>query len=397
MEKSMTNVLIAGAGPTGLTLACTLARAGISFKIIDKRAFSSSIPRAININSTTLEIFSKLKVDEGFWQDGLKLDELTVYWNKKRLFNLNYKYIETIYPYFFHLEQSKIEHYLEKILTKLEIKVNREIILTDLIQHNDCVKASIKYPDGSIKEEEFTHVVGCDGGNSLVRELINIDYQQDHYYAYFILMDALIEHPFSESKLRYYLNEDGYLMLVPLPENAYRIIASFKGSFPGKENVDLTIDHFQKVLNERGLGNIKIIKSIWKTSAGFFQKLASRANAGRIFLAGDALHQFSPVGGTNMNTGIHDAYELGKKVILVARGKRNLDYLNSYHAERIRAAKTIMNATYIATQLVTRTSHLPYEESKYLPVMKNRDFIKSSLPKLFSGMAFKKKLLNKIK
>src|SRR5437016_5388119 len=105
MKESVTDILIIGAGPTGLTLACALASQNIKCRIIDKRPSFSSIPRAINISSPTLDIFASLNLDENFWIEGIKLHELTAYWNKKRILNLNYKYIESTHPYFFHLEQ----------------------------------------------------------------------------------------------------------------------------------------------------------------------------------------------------------------------------------------------------------------------------------------------------
>ncbi|MBV9576042.1 MAG: FAD-dependent monooxygenase [Gammaproteobacteria bacterium] len=134
MQDNIVDILIVGAGPSGLILACALAKNGIKFRIIDKRHSSSDIPRAININNAALAIFEKLNIDKQFWKAGLKLDELTAYWNQKRILNLNYKYIEADYPYFYHLEQSKIEQYLIDLLQKMGITVDREVSLVGLEQ-----------------------------------------------------------------------------------------------------------------------------------------------------------------------------------------------------------------------------------------------------------------------
>ncbi|MBV9576043.1 MAG: FAD-dependent monooxygenase [Gammaproteobacteria bacterium] len=242
--------------------------------------------------------------------------------------------------------------------------------------------------EGVISKNRFTYVVGCDGGHSSVRALLNIAYQQQTYFSHFILMDAILEESYSDKNLHYFLTDKGYLILVPLPEKKYRLIASLKGNHPGKDQVDLSIENFQKILNERGAGNIWIKKSIWSTSANFYHKLADCAMQGNTFLVGDALHQFSPVGGTNMNTGIQDAFHLAEKITLVKKKKQAVSYLESYASERMQAAKKIMAVTENATNLLTRNSSSIEEEQKYLPLMRNRSFIKSALPRLFSGLDF---------
>lgn len=388
MSQDIMNILIVGAGPTGLTLACALARKGIKCRIIDKRESSSIIPRAINISNPVLNIFENLNIGKSFWSDGLKLDELTAYWNKKRILNINYKYIETDHPYFFHLDQITVEKYLVDLLFSLNIKIEREVELINLFQKTEKVFALTKNSCGEAESDTYTYVIGCDGGNSAVRKFIGIPYQQQNYLSYFHLMDAEVEHNFREKKLHYYLCEEGYLILAPLSEQKYRMIFSFKGNYPGEERIDLNVRNFQQILDKRGQGNTYIKNKIWATSAGFYHKMAKTAKKDRVFLAGDALHQFSPVGGTNMNTGIQDAFNLAEKIIAVKNGLCNEEYLETYSVERMKVAEKILGVTSSVTNMLTRNKILPSEENKYLPMMKNRKFIKDTLPKLFSGMTF---------
>ncbi len=387
MKENITDILIVGAGPTGLTLACALARKGVKCRIVDKRDSFSLIPRAINISNPTLNIFSILGVNDEFWNEGLKLHELTAYWNKKRFLNINYKYIKASHPYFFHLEQNRVESYLNELLQSLNIKVEREISLENISQDGNQVVASLKNKNGREINENYSYVIGCDGGNSTVRKLLDISCMQKNYSSYFILMDAEIEHRFSEQKLHYFICDAGYLIMVPLPHNKYRLIASFKGEYPGNDQVNLSKDFFQKIVNERGPGHVHIIKINWATSSSFYHKLANHAQRGRVFLAGDALHQFTPVGGANMNTGIQDAFDIAEMMVLVKNGIHEKRFFKNYGLQRLIIAKRTLDLTATATGLLTRSISLPNEERKYLPIMKNRQFLKSSLPKLFSGIA----------
>jgi 2-polyprenyl-6-methoxyphenol hydroxylase-like FAD-dependent oxidoreductase len=390
--KSYEKILIVGGGPTGLTLACTLGKMGIASRIIDKRDTSSEIPRAINISQQTLQIFNDLGIDESFWNEGLKLYELTIYWKKRRLLNLNYKHINTEYPYFFHLEQSRLEVYLNKLLVRYGNQVERQVSIENIEQNGCEVTVQLRHQNGELEQNIFSMVIGCDGGNSRVRELIDINLQEKKYSSYFMLMDAELDHEFNQKKLHYYLNDEGYLMLVPLPENKFRIIASFNGDYPGNDKINLSKPNFQKIVSERGPGNITIKKVFWTTSAGFFHQLAEKAAVERVFIAGDALHQFSPVGGTNMNTGIQDAYNLGQKILLGI--EQNIDCLDLYEKERLSVAKTILNETANATRLLTRNGNSIREENRYLPLMKNRKFIKCLLPKMFSGIDIQNEKFN---
>lgn len=388
MSKMNSDILIVGAGPTGLTLACTLAKQGINCRIIDKRSTSSEISRAINISQPTLDIFKLLGIKEQFWSDGLKLDALIGYWNKRRLFKIDYRFTKMPYPYFFHLEQPKLEIYLNDLLHDLQQQVERRVELVDLTQDKHGVSVVLKHTDGVTEQAHFSYVIGCDGGHSMVRELLHIPCQQNNYSSYFILADAELNVEQTHQKLYYMMSEQGYLIIAPLPENKHRLIASFKGTLLSKDKVDLSMVHFQKILDERGPGNMAITKISWVTSANFYHQLAVNAQDGRVFLAGDALHLFSPVGGTNMNTGIQDAYNLAQKIAFVKKGIHDDHFLMSYQSERLAVAKQIQGATAMATQLITRSACFPEEEKKYFPMMENRKFLKHSLPQLFAGYDF---------
>jgi len=382
--KNNNDILIVGAGPVGLTLACFLAKYGLKVNIIDKRVEALSIPKAINISHSTLRIFEKLSGDCDFLSRGMKLSELTVYWEKKRLININYKSSKDKYPYFYHLEQIYVEKYLNNLLKKYECGVNRGITLVDLQNKDNQVDVITRSKDGSYHNDTYKYVIGCDGGNSAVREQLNISCEMKDYSAYFILVDAVVTSKLI-SKIYYYVNKDGYLIIAPLSENKFRFIFSFPGAYPGHDNIQINITRIQHLINERALEDITLSEILWSTSARFYHKLAEQAQKENVFLAGDALHQFSPVGGTNMNHGIQDAYSLAQKLILINKYECDASLLNLYHSERMHAVKINLHNTEIITALLTRIAKLSDKEKQFLPTMKNRCFIKHGLPNLITS------------
>jgi 2-polyprenyl-6-methoxyphenol hydroxylase-like FAD-dependent oxidoreductase len=385
------NILIVGAGPTGMTLACMLAKIGIKAKIVDKRLHSSSIPRAINITSPVLKIFDYLGIGGRVYKNGLKFSELKAHWNGKPLLNINYKYYKPSHPYFIHLEQSKIECYLSDCLGSYGVGVARGETVTDLVVNSNDISVQFTKSNGEVWWDSYTYVIGCDGGNSTIRNLAGIGTTQETYPSHFILVDGEISHQYKNglSELHYYLSENGYLIVAPLGGNKCRLIASVKGAKPALQSNSESIDAFKKILLERAPSHVNLKKILWNASANYFHRISTAASKGNIYLAGDALHQFSPVGGANMNVGIQDSFSLGEKIAKVMLHGDDVNSLNSYSNERLSIAKKYIEATSVVTNLLTRTSVIDREEEKkYFPIMSNRKFIKHTFPEIFSGEFF---------
>ncbi len=384
-------ILIVGAGPTGMVLACVLAQNGIKVKIVDKREHTSSIPRAINIASPVLKIFEEIGIGQRVLMSGLKLHELKAYWNKKPILNIGYKYYKPIHPYFFHIEQSKIECYLNEQLRALGIQVQRGISVTDLAVSSSDISVHFTKVNGKEWHENYMYVIGCDGGNSTIRELAEIEFSHENYPSHFMIIDGELERQFKnqENQLHYYLCEEGYLILAPLPGKKCRMIASFKGRLSDVHSSTISLEEFQVILGERGPNRLRLNKVLWATRGNFFHRIAETARKGNIFLAGDAMHQFSPVGGANMNVGIQDAYSLGLSLVSDLRDMRLTNGLMAYSRDRLKVARQYIETTASMTHLMTRTSNGDaQDEARFLPLMRNRKFIKYTLPEMFSGDYF---------
>lgn len=347
-------VLIVGAGPVGLTLANTLMQANISFDIIDERVEQSLLPRAININHSSIDILSHLHCwDDSIHDNGLIVKKLSVYLEKQSLFDIEGDELSKKYPYFFHLSQIHVESALTKNINSNNIFVDRGKKLICLENKDSQIDVIVENSFKKIYNNTYRYLVGCDGGHSVVKTLLDIDDAREEYPAYFVLADVVLNEAIDHKILKYFLTQEGYLIVAPLAKGNVRLIASFKGNYPGATEIDFNISDLEQLIFCRTDMRLTIKKLLWKTSAPFYHRLAKQANIKNVFLVGDALHQFSPVGGTNMNTGIADAYFLGMTLSQVLHQEKPVSFLKNYAIERMQVAKETLEKTKLATVLMT--------------------------------------------
>lgn len=378
------DVLIIGAGPVGLTLAAYLVKYGLTCVIIDKREPEKKLKRAIAVNTSSLLALDGLGLADKLIAKGEKIDNLTIYWQLKRLMNINYKYFKTPYPYFMHIYQPETESVLLNHLHEQGHDVERKLTLTDLSQDNNRVTATLVDELGQHKKVSAKYLVGCDGGNSAVRKLAHIELDQQWYGNHFELADVYLDWDDRKKQTHYYVGPAGYLMIVPGPDDCHRVIISN----PGTDCPDIiTRDMIQSWVDERGPGNIQVKHVEWFASAPFGHKIARSGHLGRIFLAGDAYHQFSPVGGINMNIGIQDAVTLAWKLNFVIQGNATSRFLDSYELERRETINHILAESRKRTEQITSSTDFSSQDiASFLPKLANRNHMRVTLPKTFSGL-----------
>lgn len=358
MEKLTTKILIVGAGPVGMVLALLLHHAGVETIIIDKRDMPTLIPRAIVVNQATLELFSILGLNKIF-QEGIKIPSIQIYWNNKKIRRLDFSNTNTNFSYFFHIQQSRIEAILEEEIVNKKIQYYRSTELVSFQQEKDSVQAEVKKYDEILKIK-CNYLVGCDGGSSLVRDLIQSSCLTESYGAHFKLADVDFENGLCLEETHYHFTSQGYAMLVPIANKQTRIIFSCKGLLELKNKQTVDKSEFQTLLKQR-INNYPVIKNVhWSTQANFGHRLSEKVFEGRVILAGDALHQFSPVGGTNMNVGLQDALSLAWRLSHILKQPLvSTSVVEDYEIERDFVIQEQQKMTQWFTGLMTRSKFYP--------------------------------------
>jgi 2-polyprenyl-6-methoxyphenol hydroxylase-like FAD-dependent oxidoreductase len=346
-----TDVLIVGAGPTGLMLACQLARRGVHPLLIDRHAGPARETRALGVQARTMEIYAQLGVVERALELGKKGTGANVWANGRRAARLPLGEIgraATPYSYLFILGQDDNERILGERLRELGGAVQWNTELTGLEQHADHVLATLKQPDGMLKTIKAAWVPGCDGARSAVRALNGIDFPGAPYEHVFYVADVEATGTMVPDEVNVYLGKEGFLLFFPMRgTDHWRIVGILPDALAGPEGERRGVA-FEDVLPAvRGAAGpaLQFRKNSWFSTYRIHHRAAASFRRGRCFLLGDAAHIHSPVGAQGMNTGLQDAYNLAWKLALVLQGKAEARLLDSYEAERIPIARRLLETT----------------------------------------------------
>ncbi|OXM60282.1 FAD-dependent monooxygenase [Amycolatopsis vastitatis] len=357
----MTEVLIAGAGPTGLTLACDLARRGIAVRVVEKAARHATASRAKTIQPRTLEVADDLGVAERLLGLGA-VHVPTRHYDRARVVSEAVEAAVGVdpapgfpYPAPLWLAQPQFEAVLRDRLGELggRVEPDREVLTVG--QDADAVTVTVRTATG-IEEIRARYVVGCDGGRSVVRreaglELHGTRYGRHRWYLGDLRVDGLDRH----CQHVWMSPEDGILSLFPLPGTD---VFQFQASIPaGDENpAEPSPELYRRIFAERaGVPGVELHDAGWTSLYQINVCMVDRYRAGRVFLAGDAAHIHSPGGGQGMNTGVQDAYNLGWKLAAVLVGA-DPALLDSYEQERLPVARVVLDDSTARMHMVMRAA-----------------------------------------
>ena len=354
-----TDVLVVGAGPTGLMLANQLVRRGVRVRIIDRHPGPSLQTRALGVQARTMEIYAKLGIVEralelgkrgtgaNLWAQGRKMARVPLGEAGRSV---------TPYPYILILGQDDNERIMGDKLRDLGLSVEWNTELVAIEQRSDGVAATLKHPDGGGQTIQVAWVGGCDGARSTVRELNGITFPGAPYEHVFFVADVEMTGTMVEDEVNVYLWRDGFHLLFPMRgQDHWRIVGILPPALRNTNDVQ-----FETVLpslrNEAGAVSIKSCS--WFSTYRIHHRCASRFRDRRCFLLGDAAHIHSPVGAQGMNTGLQDAYNLAWKLALVVKAKADAALLDSYEEERLPVARRLLHTTDRAFRLVVSDSWL---------------------------------------
>lgn len=338
------DVMIVGAGPTGLTLAVALAARGVQALVIDRLAEGANSSRAAVVHARTLEVLEPLGLASRLVACGLKAHQFTIRDRDRVLVPIAFDQLPTKYPYTLMISQAMTEHILRARLNELGGQVLRPLQLVDLAQEASGVITTLN--DGSRLRARY--VVGADGMHSTVRERAGIGFTGGSYEESFMLADVRLSGTMPLEEVILYFSPAGMVVVAPLPGGIHRIVATVANAPEQPE-----ASYVQALLDARGPRRTRAVvqEVVWGSRFRIHHRVADQYRVGRIVLAGDAAHVHSPAGGQGMNAGILDAMRLSEALVEALAGDASA--LDRYSLERRPVAQQVVALADLLTRLAT--------------------------------------------
>jgi len=359
---SQPQVLIVGAGPTGLVLALWLNRVGVRVRIVDKKLELETTSRALVVHARTLEFYRQLGIAEQVVDEGLKFGVANLWVKGRRAGRVGFGDMGqglSPYPFALIFPQDQHERLLIENLATSGIEVERRVELVDFDQQPEHVVARLRRADGTLEECRADYLAGCDGARSKTRDVLGTGFPGSTYDHLFYVADIEGTGPAFNRELNLALDEAEFTGIFPLPgHDRARLIGIVRPEDHAHQETDsrheeLTWDDVRKeAINRLGM---QIDRVNWFSTYHVHHRVASSFRSGRVFLLGDAAHIHSPVGGQGMNTGIGDAVNLAWKLAAVVQNRADQAILDSYEPERIAFARQLVATTDRAFTVVTST------------------------------------------
>ncbi len=355
-----TDVLIVGAGPTGLMLANQLARRGVRALIIDRHAGPALQTRALGVHARTLEIYAQLGIVGRAIELGRPATGANIWARGRHAARVPLGETgrgATPYPYILILGQDDNERIMGERLRDWDLAVQWNTELVALAQQSDHVKATLKGADGATREVRAAWVAGCDGARSAVRELNGIGFPGAAYEHVFFVADVEATGTMVPEELNVFLWRRRFHLFFPMRgKDHWRIVGILPDELAGRE--DLSFDEVLPTLRSEAGTGITVTHCTWFSTYRIHHRAAARFRDRRCFLLGDAAHIHSPVGAQGMNTGLQDAYNLAWKLALVVGARAEPRLLDSYEEERVPVARRLLKTTDRAFMVVVNDGWL---------------------------------------
>lgn len=352
-EITSVDVLVVGAGPTGLMLASALHRFGVRTRIVDRLIDRAHESRALVVQARSLEIFRDLGAEEALRRRGNKATRVAIHLTAKRHFVVTFDdigAIDTEFPFILFISQAETEAVLANHLGSVGQRIDRGVEVSALAADDSGVSCTLEHLDGGEERLRATYVVGCDGAHSFVRKASGIPFKGDAYSSTFVLGDVEIDGDIIPNALNLLFGKKGIAAFFPLGKpRTWRMIGIAPPEVGAQINPtdrpQLTLEELQRIADLSVPFPIRLRDPDWLANFRLHHRQAEHYRAGRFFLAGDAAHVHSPAGGQGMNTGLQDAWNLGWKLGLVIPGVGKDRLLDSYEAERLPVGRFLLRYT----------------------------------------------------
>ncbi|KAA2258030.1 FAD-dependent oxidoreductase [Solihabitans fulvus] len=337
------DVIVAGGGPTGLLLANELGLAGVRVVVLERQPVRTGQSKALNLQPRTAEV-----LDLRGWLDPI-MDRAVTTLPAGHFSGtpLDYRALDTRFPYQVGIPQARVEEFLESHLAEFGVPVLRGHELTGFRQDADGVTVTVAGPAG-VRDLRAAYLVGADGGRSVVRKHLGVGFPGRGGRVSMVVADVVLRNGDTDGEWRlptFEPHEGGSIFLLPLGDGVHRIL--FGG--PGQQGVDrdapVTEDEVRAALRRAEDGEPELREIRWASRFTDASRQVERYRSGRVLLAGDAAHIHLPAGGQGLNLGMQDAFNLGWKLAAEVRGAAPAGLLDSYHDERHPVGAAVLRNT----------------------------------------------------
>ncbi|MGE3465426.1 MAG: FAD-dependent monooxygenase [Pyrinomonadaceae bacterium] len=343
-----TDVLIVGAGPTGLALACQLIRHGVDFVIIDKKETTTPHSRAIGVQARTLEIYEQMGLAAPLIELGEPAEKVRMIAGGEVRGEAILKDIGkglSPYPFLLIVEQGKHERLLYDHIRENDRDVLWQTDMTELSQDGNGVTAEVVRSDGAVNTITAKYLVGCDGASSRVRHQLGLTFEGDTVGRLFYVADVQIDWEFDHDALHVCLAEQTITAFFPMVgAKRWRIVGTFPEGHE-KDEGEILYEEIERQIELDTELDLDISNVNWFSVYKVHSRAANSFSKGRCFIAGDAAHIHTPAGAQGMNTGIQDGYNLAWKLALICRHAGQNDLLSTYNEERLPNALRLLATT----------------------------------------------------
>lgn len=380
-----TEVLIVGAGPTGLTLANSLRKFAVPFDIIDKNHTVGVASKGLSLNVTSQELFDILGIKDQIIGEGCKIERLHLYINGERSTTIDFNRLHP--PRFLVTQPQAItEANLNRCLEDAGITVKWQHRLLGIQKIKHHYQVDIERDDESILRKSYRYIIGCDGKESKVRQYIGSSFMGPDYPMSFVLADFVIVEPLSQTDVSYIYHNDIFFIVIPIGKSVFRVVSVVDKDMLSKEHIG---NYLTDLINDYFGRKIIVNSPLWTSSARIYLRQADTLYRDRVFICGDSAHLVSPIGGTGMNMGIQDAFNLAYKIAYVYHGFSDERIFETFNEERLFAIKDTCIRADSMTQLIFDQEFRKNNFPPFLPLLRNRPFIHKIFPEVMSGLGLR--------
>lgn len=344
-----TDVIIVGAGPTGLALACQLIRYGVDFAILDKKENTTPHSKAIGVQARTLEIYEQINLASDLIEQGAVAEKARLVEGGEARGEIELTNIGegmSPFPFLLIVEQGKHEKILYDFIKSNGKDVLWNTELESFTQDESGVKANIKNQSGEAETIEAQYLVGCDGAKSLVRHTLGMTFEGSTFERLFYVADTQVDWKFQHDAFYVCLAQNTITAFFPMTggANRFRIVGTFPENEERREGEILYEEIEEQIKKDTEL-DLDIHDVNWFSVYRVHSRRVNKFSEGRCFLAGDAAHIHTPAGAQGMNTGIQDGYNLAWKLAYALKGHSTEKILETYNEERLPNAKRLLQTT----------------------------------------------------